>query len=303
MIRLDMAEFNARGHAQLPDRSTFIEGGPMGFLLVHGLGGTPVELRFVAEGLARAGHTVHCCQLAGHCSTPAELKASTRKQWYASVEAAHDRLRRHCDIVIVGGLSMGAILALHLADRRPDQVDGLLLLAPTLRLDGWSMPWYGFMLRCLWYFPRSIDLELTEREPYGIKDERIRAFVVNSMRSGDAEAAGVFSTPAHSFAQFNHLVAAIWPRLGRIRTPALIVHPRNDDMASLANAHELQRRLGGLVELIVLDDSYHIVTLDRQRHIVVDRALAFARRTETTARHRPAGLPPLHKSMVTRVGR
>src|SRR5882757_1506049 len=96
---------------QILDRSQFIRGGRVGVLLVHGLGGTPIELRFIAQGLARAGHTVHCCQLAGHCGTPEELRRSTWKEWYASVEAAHDRLREHCDIIVAGGLSMGGILA------------------------------------------------------------------------------------------------------------------------------------------------------------------------------------------------
>ena len=71
--------------AQEPDRSHFIRGGRLGVLLVHGLGGTPTELRFVAHGLARAGHTVYCCQLAGHCATPEELRRSTWQEWYASV--------------------------------------------------------------------------------------------------------------------------------------------------------------------------------------------------------------------------
>ena len=46
-----------------------------GFLLIHGLGGTPIEMRYVAQGLARAGHTAHVPQLAGHCGTAADLKA------------------------------------------------------------------------------------------------------------------------------------------------------------------------------------------------------------------------------------
>jgi carboxylesterase len=38
----------------------------------------------------------------------------------------------------------------------------------------------------------------------------------------------------------------------------------------------LQRHLGGMVDMVVLDDSYHIVTVDRQRHVVIDRSVAFA---------------------------
>ena len=259
------------------DRSTFHAGGRVGFLLIHGLGGTPVELRFVAQGLARAGNTVYCCQLAGHCGTGPELRDSTWEEWYQSVEAAHDRLREHCDVVIVGGLSMGAILALHLAAQRPTQVQGLALFAPTLKLDGWAMPWHIHILHMIRPARFKLDIYLTERAPYGIKDDRIRNFIINSMQSGDSSAAGAFATPAHSFAHFNSLVAVVKRELKMIETPALILHPRNDDIASLGNSLYLQKKLGGMVEMVVLDDSYHIITLDRQRHLVVERTAAFAR--------------------------
>ena len=42
---------------------------------------------------------------------------------------------------------MGGILATHLAQNRPEGVHGLLLFAPTLKLDGWSMPWYSRVLQ------------------------------------------------------------------------------------------------------------------------------------------------------------
>ena len=75
------------------DRTTFHKGGRTGILLIHGLGGTPVEVRFIAQGLARAGFTVMCCQLAGHCGTSDDLRNSTWREWCASVEQAHDRLK------------------------------------------------------------------------------------------------------------------------------------------------------------------------------------------------------------------
>jgi carboxylesterase len=276
---------------ETPDRSLFVKNGRVGILLIHGLGGTPVELRFIARGLARAGHTVNCCQLAGHCGTPEELRRSTWREWYASVEEAHDRLSQHCDTILAGGLSMGGILAIHLAQHRPQRVQGLLLYAPTLKLDGWSMPWHSVFLQYVRPLPIRLELELTEREPYGLKDERVRRLVVNSMQSGDSGAAGVFSTPMRSFAHFNCLVAAVKRRLGEVRQPALIVHPREDDIASLRNAQYLQARLGGLVDTLVLDDSYHMVTLDQQRHIVADRTARFVAWVEEQAAARRVATP------------
>ena len=264
----------------IEDRSQFLPGGRVGVLLIHGLGGTPVELRFIANGLARAGCTVYSCQLTGHCGTPEELRRSTWQEWYESVEAAHDKLKEHCDVVIAGGLSMGGILAIHLAQNRPAGVHGLLLFAPTLKLDGWSMPWHSVFLQYLRPLPVRLEFDLAERDPYGIKDERVRRLVVASMQSGNTADAGIFSTPMRSLAHFNSLVAVVKPNLGKVRQPALIVHPRDDDMASLKNAQYLQANLGGLVDTLILDDSYHIVTLDQQRHIVAERTLRFVRWVE-----------------------
>jgi carboxylesterase len=266
---------------QIADRGLFLRGGRVGVLLIHGLGGTPVELRFIAQGLARAGHTVYCCQLAGHCGTPEELRRSTWREWYASVEAAHDRLRETCDVVVAGGLSMGGILALHLAQQRPERVHGLLLFAPTLKLDGWSMPWYSKLLQYVRPWPVKLEFDLSEREPFGLKDERVRALVVSSMQSGDASLAGVCSTPMRSFANFNSLVAVVKAELGQVCQPALIVHPRHDDMASLKNAQYLQSNLAGLVDTLVLDNSFHMVTLDQQRHLVAERTERFIAWLET----------------------
>jgi carboxylesterase len=71
------------------------------------------------------------------------------------------------------------------------------------------------------------------------------------------------------------LVDDIKPALNTIKAPALILHAREDDISSLSNAFYLQQHLGGLVDMVVLDDSYHLVMIDRQRDIVVSRSVQF----------------------------
>ncbi len=263
------------------DRSFKVGTGRTGFLLIHGLGGTPVELKFVAKGLARRGFLVHCCQLAGHCGSDADLIATTWQDWYASVVAAFDALRTQCDTVVVGGLSMGGVLALHLAAQRPGEVHGLALYAPTLWYDGWATPWYRFVLQfALWStFGRALVRRIyryTEGEPYGIKDPAIRGVVTAAIKSGDSTQAGILTTPGELVCQLYHLVQAVRRELKDVTAPALIVQARDDDLSSLKNAEYLQRHLGGLVGTIVLDDSYHIVTVDRQRDLLIESTMAFA---------------------------
>jgi len=265
------------------DQSFRFAGGRLGFLLIHGLGGTPMEMRYVALGLARAGHTVHVPQLAGHCGTADDLRATGWQDWYASVEDEHDRLKRHCDKIVVGGLSMGAILAVHHAARHPEDVCALALYAPTLWLDGWGIPWYSALFNLVNHKWFAELFAFAERDPWGIKDRRLRELVKTAITSGDSSRAGIAALPGSLMLEFRWLVQQVKKSAPDVHQPALIVHPREDDRASLRNMEYLQSYLSGLVETVVLDDSYHVVTLDRQRHIVVERTLDFISRSQQLA--------------------
>jgi carboxylesterase len=233
----------------------------------------------VAHGLARAGHAVHVPQLAGHCGAMEELKASGWLDWHASVEAEHDRMQAAgCGTIVVGGLSVGSVLALHLAATRPETVAGLALYAPSLWLDGWGVPWHAGLFKLVTMKWCADLFSFAERHPWGVKDERLRALIEKAIQSGDSSRAGVAALPGRLMLELRWLVQRVRQEIGQIRQPALIVHPREDDRASLRNLSYLQAHLGGLIETVVLDDSYHLVTLDRQRQVVVGRTLEFAAR-------------------------
>lgn len=256
-------------------KSFKLKGGKVGVLLIHGLAGNPAEVRYVASGLARAGYTVHCPMIAGHGGSEADLKATTWQDWLKGCEEALDELRRECDVVIAGGLSTGAILALMLAARRPADVQATALFSPTLWLSGWSIPWYARLFRLVRTRWMADKFSFSDRAPHGIKDERIRDFIMSAMKAADGSQTGLLNTPGLAVLEHRRLVDALKPLLGTIAQPTLILHPREDDMAGLDNAWFLQRRLKGKVEMIVLEDSYHMITIDRQRHTVVERTGAF----------------------------
>ena len=272
----------------IKDRSILFEGGRTGVLLIHGLGGTPLEMKSLGRRLVDTGATVLCCQLAGHCGTEKQLIETRWQDWQASAEAALSRLAERCDTILVGGLSMGAVLAARLAAEEPRRVQGLIMLAPTLWYDGWSIPWYSFLLRMFISWPFVKRYRFVEREPYGLKDERVRAVVASAMMSGDSAAAGLVATPAPALKEMWRLVDAVKPQLPSVRQPTLLVHAREDDIAGLSNAHFLQRKLGGLVETLILDDSYHLVTVDRQRGVMMESAARFVSRVGGLEAEKPS---------------
>jgi len=50
---------------------------------------------------------------------------------------------RTANSIIVCGLSLGVILAIHHAASYACEVTAMGLYAPTLWLDGWGIPWYS----------------------------------------------------------------------------------------------------------------------------------------------------------------
>jgi carboxylesterase len=167
------------------------------------------------------------------------------------------------------------VLALLLAARHPDKVQGTALLAPTFWLNGWLIPWYARLFKIISSKRIANLIGFPDLHPHGIKDERIRDFIRDALFSGDGSVAGLPSTPGGAVLEHRLLVNAVRAEIGSISQPALIIHPREDDYADLDNAWYLQRNLKGLVDMVVLNDSYHIVTVDRQRHLVVERVAAF----------------------------
>ncbi len=252
-----------------------IKGGRTGVLLIHGLAGTPMEMRYVANGLAKQGYTVLCPQLAGHCGSEDDLKRATWQDWYASCEAALDELRKDCEFVIVGGLSTGALLALMLAANRPGDVQALTLHAPTLWLNGWSIPWYARLFRLVNHKWLANLIKFPDIAPHGIKDARIRDFFLQALMSADSSQAGLPNTPGGAVLEHRWLVRAVKPLIAKTSQPTLILHPREDDIADLGNAWYLQRNMLGRVDISVLEDCYHNITLDRQRQLVVERSATF----------------------------
>jgi carboxylesterase len=253
-------------------------GGRSGVLLIHGLTGTPIEMRFVAKGLNRNGFTVHGMQLAGHCGTEQDLLNTGWKDWYASVCKAADQLRAEVDHLFVAGLSMGSLLALKLAADRPDQVDGLGLYGTTFVYDGWTVPWYGkfsFLLPALIRMGIGQHAKFHEVFPYGIKDERIRQRIANSMLSGNSADAGLHGNPWPSLAEFYRLSFQVRRQLAQVRAPALVMHAREDDVASLKNVRVVERGVSGPVETVILENSYHMITVDQEREQVIERTSRF----------------------------
>jgi len=197
------------------------------------------------------------------------------EDWLEQVVAVFDRLKNKYRTVSVGGLCIGSVLSLGLAIERPREVTALSLLSTTLFYDGWSIPWYRFLMPLWFHTPVRHLYTYTESEPYGIKNPEIRARVARSMRKGFSEAGAARITMNHVY-QASRLSRHVMRNLPEITTPALVIHAIDDETASPKSAEFIMQNIGSaLKRKVFLGDSYHMITLDNERDAVAAETNAF----------------------------
>ena len=259
--------------------------GEVGVLLIHGLTGTPTELRRVAQGLARDGTcTVYVPTLAGHCGDNSDLQATGWLDWYEGVRKTFAGIRQRHGQVFVGGLSMGAVMSMYLASEHPGQVAGLLMYSTTLRYDGWSINKLAFLTPLLMAIPFGVHLcNFEEKPPYGIKNERLRAIVERQMHAGESANAGLLTMQGITVRELHRMNAVVKKRMPSITTKALVLHSIEDDITSRWNADYVERHLGGPVTKVLLDNCYHMITVDLQYRRVIELSDAFIKKNSRAA--------------------
>ena len=259
--------------------------GEVGVLLIHGLTGTPTELRRVAQGLAKDGTcTVYVPTLAGHCGDNSDLQATGWRDWYEGVRKTFTGIRQRHRQVFVGGLSMGAVMSMYLASEHQGQVTGLLMYSTTLRYDGWSINKLAFMTPLLMKIPFGVHLcSFEEKPPYGIKNQRLRAVVERQMKAGESSNAGLLTMEGITVRELHRMNAVVKKRMPSITTKALVLHSIEDDITSRWNADYVERHLGGPVTKVLLDNCYHMITVDLQYRRVIELSDAFIKKNSRTA--------------------
>ena len=265
-------------------------------LLFHGLCANPLELAPVAKSLREVGYVVEVPAMSGYgvsSATGEQLPVPPFEHWLKEAEAAFDRLAAEHGRVAVGGLCMGAVLGMALAARRP--AAALVLISTTLHFDGWNVsPWRRLLpLAYLPWLRRRMSFK--ETAPFGLKNERLRAWVEQAMASDKVSAVGAARLSAASLYEATRLIRHVRARLGRLAAPALVLHATEDDVAGPRSVHELQGRLGSQPEVHWFHDSYHMLTLDNERIAVARTVRDFLLRQHPLARLSPSTSGALHE--------
>jgi carboxylesterase len=223
--------------------------------VLHGFTGNPQSMRPLAEALGRAGFTVDLPLLPGHGTSLEDMVPTRWEDWTAGAEDAYQGLVARCHKVAVVGLSMGGSLSCLLAVHHPE-IAGLAVINPLIEPPADS---FRELIRQL----LADGMETSE----GIGSDIAKEGAVEASYSGSPLAAALSLFEG---------VDQVATRLGEIRCPTLLLNSRVDHVVPGESGDRLEQSVGGPIERVFLERSYHVATLDWDAPVIEERVVAFA---------------------------
>ena len=233
----------------------------IGVLLLHGFPGSPASLRPWGEVLAQRSWTVRVPRLPGHGTRWQDMNITRWEDWYSEADRNLRELSSRCDRVFVGGLSMGGSLTLRLAQEHPQAISGLILVNPSVhteRLDRHLLPVVKHLVGSFPGISNDIAKPGVDEIPYD-------------------------RTPLKAAASLMELWSVIKRDIASVHQPLLLLRSAQDHVVEPSNAEWILSHIHSSdVEEVVLDNSYHVATLDYDAQIIVDTSVAFIERLSKT---------------------
>jgi len=233
------------------------DGRRVGVLLSHGFTGSPASMVPWGRHLAERGLGVAVPRLPGHGTTWQEMAGTGWVDWYGELERAFEKLSADCDQVVVGGLSMGGGLALRLAAERGHEVAGVMLVNAAVASSNKQLLAVPLLKRFVPSMPGiGNDIKKPGQEEYGYDRVPLRA--LGSMLSG---------------------WKAIRHDLPKVTQPILLFRSAEDHVVDPSSARIIRSTVSSRdVRERILENSYHVATLDNDAPVIFEESLEFVRR-------------------------
>ena len=228
-------------------------------LLLHGFTGNPAEMEGLANFLRRQNCAVAVPTLPGHATQPDDLRDIPYQEWIDTSEKALRELEQEHARVFVIGQSMGGTLALHLATNH--RFNGVVTLAAALRL------------------PLHLELASYVFAPFVPIRYKPNGSDVRDL-NGKAQLRNYDRYPMSAVRQLMRMLRKVRNELSAVTMPLLAIHAREDHVVPFDNLALLMSLVQSAVaEQMVVENSYHVLTVDHDREII------FARIREFIVRH------------------
>lgn len=224
---------------------TRVEGANVAFLLVHGFCAAPNELETLRGFLENRKIASFSVQVAGHGTSPEDLKRTTWKNWYSSVEDGLNLVKSwEPKFLFVAGISMGGALSILLTSLN-EGIDGLVLIAPALKIKG-TLP---KLVPILKYFMKDREIDVQKaQERYDVKRTKYAREPVSAYHE-------LFKLQGHAR-----------KNLGKITIPTLIIQGTEDKTISPENGQYAFDGINSIdKQLFMIEGGEHVITCHHTR--------------------------------------
>lgn len=241
-------------------------------LLLHGMTGSPFEMKQYGKNLYKAGFDAVCPCLPGHGNGVGNIRNVKWEEWLDFAEKKYVELTKSYAEVYVAGICMGAVLALAIAARHKN-VSGVIAISTTLFLDGWTIPWYSFLMPLGLHTVLRYYYTFPEKEPYGIKNEIVRKKISSLLKENTVALDCIPMTSVYELLEMSKYVRNF---MNNIKQPVLIIHSNKDDLTSLKSADFVYKNVSSPVkDYIILENSYHLIIIDNDKDLAVQKSVEF----------------------------
>jgi carboxylesterase len=234
------------------------EAGPnkKGVLLVHGWSSTAYEVRRLGKYLNENGYTVYGLMLSGHGTVPKDLENVTSQDWIADVEKGYSKLKETCQQVYVAGTSIGASIALILAEQEKEMA-GIVLMATPYRLRFERMG--VFFVKLALFFNRKQYRTKFYPPTFGASDSVTRLISYQQY-------------PVASVLEVFKLVQGARKNLASISQPCLLLQSTHDHMVSKDSMEKIYAKISSKIKKkIYIHKAYHTFIPDiKNEHVFRD---------------------------------
>jgi carboxylesterase len=233
----------------------------IGVVVLHGFTGNPNSTRPLGQRLAREGYRVEVPRLPGHGTNVRDLGRTRYEDWVGTAERTVEQVAAVTDHLVLVGLSMGGTLTLDIASRRPELVDGAVVINPQILSPEQLMAKLAPVLQHV--------MPYVPRDAAGLPSDDI------ARPTADERAYPMVSSKAAQ-----SLIAEL-PRIRRqlpqLTQPLLVAYSPQDHSVPAGNARALRELIGAEADVRELEllRSYHVATLDYDAPLLEAETVAF----------------------------
>jgi len=231
-----------------------------GILVLHGFTGTPLTMMPQIDRFNQEKFNIEAPLLKGHGTKWQDMLKLKYIDWVNDAEEALLRLKKSSKNIFITGISMGGTLACYLAEKYPE-IKGLVLINHAVFINDWR----------LFFLPVIKNII---KASYGI---------ANDIKKEGVKEIAYETVTRNATYELLQLIKNVKNNFNKITQPVLIFKSLKDHVIKLKSAeYTLNNIYSEKVEIIWLNNSYHVATLDNDSGLISEKSVQFIKDFDRT---------------------